>query len=85
MDSLQVLSDRWIALRNTAKPSVNTIAARERDLAVIAGQLAGGPDAALSTLTVADLSRRRLEAAFASYASSYAPRSTQRVMSSAPL
>ena len=37
---LTPLADRWIAVRNTTKPSPNTVAARQRDLAVIAEHLA---------------------------------------------
>lgn len=91
--SLSPLADRWIAVRNTAKPSANTVAARQRDLAVIAEGLAdllerqravdddGEPVAALAVLSIEDLDRPNLEDAFASYAAGHASSSTRRVMS----
>ncbi|MCP3977176.1 MAG: hypothetical protein GY720_22025 [bacterium] len=38
--ALTPLADRWIAVRSIAKPSSNTVAARRRDLEVIAEELA---------------------------------------------
>ena len=90
--SLMPLADRWISVRNTAKPSANTVAARQRDLTVVAESLAdvlerergsddGAPVPALDVVSVEDLSRSNLEAAFASYAADHAASSTRRVMS----
>ena len=92
--SLTPLADRWIAVRNTAKPSANTVAARRRDLGVIAEHLAEELEraatdtddratgrAALDLVDIEDLTRSNLEAAFASYAAEHAPSSTRRVMS----
>ena len=92
--SLRSLADRWIAVRNTAKPSANTVAARRRDLAVIADHLAdvlnrhrpaddetGEPVPALEVLSIEDVDRPNLEDAFAGYAASHAASSTRRVMS----
>lgn len=91
--SLTPLADRWIAVRNTAKPSANTVAARRRDLTVVAEHLAdllereradtddGVPVRALDVVSVKDLDRSSLEAAFASYAADHASSSTRRVMS----
>ena len=90
---LTPLADRWIAVRNTTKPSPNTVAARQRDLAVIAEHLAdllernrpdtddGTPVPALDVVFVEDLNRSSLEAAFADYAAGHASSSTRRVMS----
>ena len=91
--SLSPLAERWIAVRNTAKPSANTVAARRRDLAVIAERLAGllerqrpvdnddEPVAALEVVSIDDLDRQNLEDAFAGYAAMHAASSTRRVMS----
>lgn len=91
--SLSPLAERWIAVRNTANPSPNTVAARHRDLAVIAEHLAdllgrdrsdtdnGTPMAALDVVSVEDLNRSNLEAALADYAADHASSSTRRVMS----
>lgn len=82
VDDLEKLSERWIALRNTAKPSPNTVAARRRDLRVIAASIASVPaDEALALLDTSHVVRRQLENAFAEYASTHAARSVQRVMS----
>jgi len=90
---LTPLADRWIAVRNTTNPSPNTVAARRHDLTVIADHLAdflerdrpatddGTPMRALDVVSVEDLNRSSLEAAFAHYAADHAPSSTRRVMS----
>jgi len=90
---LSPLADRWIAVRNTTNPSPNTVAARQRDLTVIAEHLAdlldrqrpvdteGEPVSALEVLSIDDLDRPNLEDAFAGYAAGHAPSSTRRVMS----
>jgi hypothetical protein len=90
---LTPLADRWIAVRNTTNPSPNTVAARQRDLEVIAEHLAdllernrsdtdgGTPMPALDVVAVEDLTRSSLEAAFAGYAAGHASSSTRRVMS----
>lgn len=91
--SLNPLADRWIAVRNTTNPSPNTVAARQRDLTVIAERLAdflerdrsdtddGKPVPAMDVVSVEDLNRSSLEAALADYAADHAPSSTRRVMS----
>lgn len=87
--SLEDLARRWIAVRNTARPSPNTVLARVHDLWVIATELGsaqGGGDghdklSSLGALSTDDLELQRLEVAFANYASNHAASSTRRVMS----
>jgi len=82
MDDLGTIAERWIAVRNTAKPSPNTVAARRRDLRVIAAAMSEDDvDDALADLNTSDLTRSRLEEALADYAKTHASRSVQRVMS----
>lgn len=84
--SLRDLAERWIAVKNTARPSPNTVSARIFDLAAI-GEALGGiplPDEkldVLNELSPADLTLGRLEEAFADFASSHAASTTRRVMS----
>ncbi len=42
--SLRNLADRWIAVKNTARPSPNTVSARIYDLAVVGESLGGSAD-----------------------------------------
>ena len=77
-DSVQALSERWIAAKNTARPSPNTVSARLYDLNSIGKLLPAG---SLEQAGLDDLALRNIEAAFASYASSHAASSTSRVMS----
>lgn len=79
--SIQGLSERWIASRNTARPSPNTVSAREYDLVTIARLLAGNPEADLESVTLEDLTVLKLEASIGTYASTHAASSTRRVMS----
>ena len=82
MDDLETISERWIAIRNTAKPSANTVAARRQDLRVIGSGIAGtNAGVALGRLDLTDVTRRQMENAFADYAMTHASRSVQRVMS----
>ena len=76
--SVQPLSERWIATRNTARPSPNTVTARSYDLSAIAKLLPAG---SLEALSLQDISLASLETAFAGYASTHAASSTSRVMS----
>jgi len=78
-DSLQALSERWIASRNTAKPSPNTFSARQSDLKAIGLLL--DPEDSLERLTPADLTVQALEIAISGYAGSHASSSTRRAMS----
>ncbi|MFT7475360.1 MAG: site-specific recombinase XerD [Verrucomicrobiales bacterium] len=77
-DSLEALSARWVASKNTSRPSPNTVAARNYDLAAIAKLL--DPEG-LAELTTTDLTVQSLETAIGDYASSHAASSTSRVMS----
>ena len=72
------LSERWIATKNTARPSPNTVLARQYDLNAIAKLLPAG---SLETLPLSEVSLANLETAFATYASTRAASSTSRVMS----
>ncbi|MCP3883168.1 MAG: tyrosine-type recombinase/integrase [Sulfitobacter sp.] len=88
---LRALAERWIALRNTARPSPNTTRARRGDLVVIAKLLAPGavdpppaasgvdPFVVLDRVEVDDLAG--LEDAIAVYAQTHAPASIRRVLS----
>ena len=76
--SVQTLSERWIATKNTARPSPNTVLARQYDLNAIAKLLPAG---SLETLPLSEVSLANLETAFATYASTRAASSTSRVMS----
>lgn len=84
---LRECAERWVTIKNTARPSPNTRTARIGDLAVIGGYLsdvAGEVDdklVVLEPLTPADVTLRALEDAFAVYATSHKPSSTRRVMS----
>lgn len=86
-DSLDMLARRWVAVRNTARPSPNTVLAREHDLWAIATELTdadaldGDKLSALRDLAPSDLVLAQLEDAFACYAATHAPSSTRRVMS----
>jgi integrase/recombinase XerD len=75
---VQPLSERWIATRNTARPSPNTVSARSYDLNAIAKLLPAG---SLEDLSLQDVALASLETAFAGYASTHAASSTSRVMS----
>ncbi len=85
---LRPLAERWISVKNTSKPSPNTVAARLADLAAIGDHL--GPSThrhsddklgSLTDLTTNSLDVRDLEDAFASYASTHAASSVRRLMS----
>ena len=65
-DSVQDLAERWIATKNTARPSPNTVLARQYDLNALAKRLPAG---SMETLTLSDVSLANLERAFADYAS----------------
>lgn len=77
-DSVQALAERWIATKNTARPSPNTVLARQYDLNAVAKRLPAG---SMETLPLSDVSLANLERAFADYASTHAASSTSRVMS----
>ena len=77
-DSVQVLAERWIATKNTARPSPNTVLARQYDLNAVAKLLPAGT---METLPLSEVSLANLEKAFAEYASTHAASSTSRVMS----
>lgn len=77
-DSVQALAERWIATKNTARPSPNTVLARQYDLNAVAKLLPAG---SIETLPLAEVSLTNLETAFANYASTHAASSTSRVMS----
>ena len=87
---LDDLARRWIAVKNTSRPSPDTALAREYDLWSIGKHLAvdtesrTGNDklAVLAPLVADDLVLQRLEDAFAAYSSTHAASSTRRVMSS---
>jgi len=85
--TLRDLAERWVAIKNTARPSPNTASARVSDLWAIGQSLAsaehGGPDklGVLEDLSPADVTLSRLEDAFARYAEGHASSSTRRVMS----
>ncbi len=86
-ENLRVYAERWIAIKNTSRPSTNTTAARNSDLSTIGQALVETePDASdrlavLEQLTLADLTLQRMEEAFAAYATTHAPSSIRRVMS----
>lgn len=91
--SLAELARRWLAWKNTAKPSPATIRARRADLAIlgelIAAELAASPipDAAedidrwLGALSPADLTTDAVTNAFAAYAGAHAASSIRRCRS----
>lgn len=76
--SVQTLSEQWIVTKNTARPSPNTVLARQYDLNAIAKLL---PTGSMDALPLSELSLTNLEAAFVKYASKHAASSTSRVMS----
>lgn len=84
---LRECAERWVAIKNTARPSPNTMTARIGDLAVIGGYLSGVPGdvddklVVLEPMTPADVTLRALEDAFAAYSAAHKPSSTRRVMS----
>jgi len=73
----------WLTDLGASKPAANTLAAYRRDLAGVAARLAGASDAVpdAAALTLADLDRRALRAAFASWASDHAASSVRRAHS----
>ena len=77
-DSAGVLAARWVSSRNTARPSPNTVTARQYDLNAIGKLL---PGESLDDLCLLDITLANLEVAFAEYASTHAPSSTNRVIS----
>ena len=77
-DSLQALAERWIATKNTARPSPNTVLARQYDLKAVAELLPAG---SMEMLQLSDVTLANLERAFADYATTHAASSTSRVMS----
>lgn len=77
-ESVHALSQRWIATKNTARPSPNTASARRYDIDAITKLLNSG---SIDSLSLEDLSISNLETAFAEYASTHAASSTNRVMS----
>lgn len=86
--TLQDHAERWVAVKNTAKPSPNTASARVADLWTIGKILAdagAGPGesklAVLEPLDPAHITLTALEDAFAAYALTHASSSTRRVMS----
>ncbi len=85
--TLRDLAERWVAIKNTARPSPNTASARVSDLWAIGQSLADtkhtDPDklGVLESLSPADVTLPRLEDAFATYAGDHASSSTRRVMS----
>lgn len=92
-DSLASLAERWLAWKNTAKPSPATMRARRADLAVLGSLIAEhaghtvDPDVAdplhrhLGTLSPAHLSVDTVAVAFADFASDHAPASIRRCRS----
>ena len=87
--SLADLAERWLAWKNTAKPSPATMRARRADLAILGEFLSGegDPDEPdplrrhLGALTVSDLTPARMAEAFAAYAQGHAPASIRRCRS----
>lgn len=85
--TLRDLAERWVAIKNTARPSPNTASARVSDLWAIGQSLAETEHAdqdklgVLESLSPADVTLARLEDAFAAYAGGHASSSTRRVMS----
>lgn len=86
--SLRPYADRWISIKNTARPSANTMSARVFDLWAIGSLLTNSDtrhDAdkldVLTELTTEDLSLRQLEDAFGTYAETHAASSIRRAMS----
>jgi integrase/recombinase XerD len=74
--------DAWLVHLGAAKPSPATIAAYRRDLEGVAVRLAGLEGiGAGSDVTIADLERSALTAAFSSWASDHAAASTRRTHS----
>lgn len=91
-ESLASLAERWLAWKNTAKPSPATMRARRADLAGIGSLLREASGAAvldhpdplhrhLGALAAADLSVDAVTAAFAIYASDHAASSIRRCRS----
>lgn len=91
-ETLSELAERWLAWKNTAKPSPATMRARRADLAVLGEILArqlgrpetDHPDALvrwLAPLSPTDLSPDNVTAAFADYATDHAPSSIRRCRS----
>ena len=61
-DSVEALSERWIATKNTARPSPNTVLARHYDLNAVAKLLPAG---SMEDLALSEVSLSNLESAFA--------------------
>lgn len=91
-ETLSDLAERWLAWKNTSKPSPATMRARRADLAVLGEILArqlerpatDHPDALvrwLAPLSPTDLSPDNVTAAFAVYATDHAPASIRRCRS----
>jgi integrase/recombinase XerC len=92
-DSLANLANKWLAWKNTAKPSPATMRARRADLAVLgeliaqeAGRKAltgdgGAFDRWLGALSPTDLTTDSVTGAFAAYASEHAASSIRRCRS----
>lgn len=90
--SLAELAERWMAWKNTSKPSPSTLRARRADLAVLGEILTrqAGRDtishddpltAALAPLGVDDLTAHRVTSAFARFATDHSPASIRRCRS----
>ena len=89
--SLAELAGTWLDWKNTAKPSPNTVRARRCDLVAIGELLLAAPveamdsvdrfDAVLGQLSLADLHRDAIVAAFAVYADDHSASSIRRVRS----
>lgn len=92
-ESLAALAERWLAWKNTSKPSPATMRARRADLAVLGQILAeqagippldNEPDALtrwLGALTATHLAPDTVTTAFAAYATDHAPASIRRCRS----
>lgn len=91
-ESLARLAERWLAWKNTAKPSPATVRARRADLAVLGGILVNqagvapveDPDPVvrwLHPLSPSDLEPDAVMSAFAAYALDHAPASIRRCRS----
>jgi integrase/recombinase XerD len=91
-ETLAELADRWLAWKNTSKPSPATIRARRADLAVLGEVLARHLDRLppddpepmrrwLAPLSPTDLTPDNVTGAFAAYATSHAPSSIRRCRS----
>jgi integrase/recombinase XerC len=76
---LAVAAAAWLTDLGAAKPSPHTVSAYRRDLEGVAGRLAGVEG--LDEVTLADLDRSALRAAFASWAADHAAASVRRAHS----